>query len=83
MDMLGRVFDGMGHPKDGGPEIIPEKSMDINGSPINPAARDYPDEFIQTGISAIDGLMARFINNTVRSIAPVFLKSDIKKSASS
>ncbi|MCI8413143.1 MAG: V-type ATP synthase subunit B [Clostridia bacterium] len=56
MDMLGRVFDGMGHPKDGGPEIIPEKSMDINGSPINPAARDYPDEFIQTGISAIDGL---------------------------
>ncbi len=56
IDMLGRVFDGMGHPKDGGPEIIPEKSMDINGSPINPAARDYPDEFIQTGISAIDGL---------------------------
>lgn len=55
-DMLGRVFDGMGHPKDGGPEIIPEKSVDINGSPINPAARDYPDEFIQTGISAIDGL---------------------------
>lgn len=55
-DMLGRVFDGMGHPKDGGAEIIPEKSVDINGSPINPAARDYPDEFIQTGISAIDGL---------------------------
>lgn len=55
-DMLGRVFDGMGHPKDGGPEIIPEKSVDINGTPINPAARDYPDEFIQTGISAIDGL---------------------------
>ncbi|MCI8458128.1 MAG: V-type ATP synthase subunit B [Clostridia bacterium] len=55
-DMLGRVFDGMGHPKDGGPEIIPEKSVDINGAPINPAARDYPDEFIQTGISAIDGL---------------------------
>ena len=56
MDMLGRVFDGMGRPKDGGAEIIPEKSMDINGSPINPAARDYPDEFIQTGVSAIDGL---------------------------
>ena len=55
-DMLGRVFDGMGHPKDGGPEIIPEKSVDINGTPMNPAARDYPDEFIQTGISAIDGL---------------------------
>ena len=55
-DMLGRVFDGMGHPKDGGPEIIPEKSVDINGTPINPAARDYPDEFIQTGVSAIDGL---------------------------
>ncbi len=55
-DMLGRVFDGMGHPKDGGPEIIPEKSVDINGAPMNPAARDYPDEFIQTGVSAIDGL---------------------------
>ena len=55
-EMLGRVFDGMGRPKDGGPEIIPEKRMDINGQPINPAARDYPNEFIQTGISAIDGL---------------------------
>jgi len=55
-DMLGRVFDGMGRPKDGGAPIIPEKQMDINGSPINPAARDYPNEFIQTGISAIDGL---------------------------
>ena len=55
-DMLGRVFDGMGKPKDGGAEIIPEKRIDINGQPINPAARDYPDEFIQTGISAIDGL---------------------------
>lgn len=55
-DMLGRVFDGMGRPKDGGPEIIPEMRMDINGAPINPAARDYPSEFIQTGISAIDGL---------------------------
>ena len=55
-DMLGRVFDGMGNPRDGGAEIIPEKKMDINGEPINPAARDYPNEFIQTGISAIDGL---------------------------
>ncbi len=55
-DMLGRVFDGMGNPKDGGAPIIPEKKMDINGEPINPAARDYPNEFIQTGISAIDGL---------------------------
>lgn len=55
-DMLGRVFDGMGNPKDGGAPIIPEMKLDINGQPINPAARDYPDEFIQTGISAIDGL---------------------------
>jgi len=55
-DMLGRVFDGLGRPKDGGPKIIPEARKDINGSPINPAARDYPSEFIQTGISAIDGL---------------------------
>ena len=55
-DMLGRVFDGMGNPRDGGAAIIPEKKMDINGEPINPAARDYPNEFIQTGISAIDGL---------------------------
>lgn len=54
-DMLGRIFDGMGRPMDGGPEIIPEKRLDINGQPINPAARDYPDEFIQTGVSAIDG----------------------------
>ena len=56
MDMLGRVFDGMGMPKDGGPAIIPDKRMDINGEPLNPAARDYPSEFIQTGISVIDGL---------------------------
>lgn len=55
-DMLGRVFNGMGEPIDGGPEIIPDARLDINGSPINPAARDYPSEFIQTGISAIDGL---------------------------
>lgn len=55
-DILGRVFDGLGNPRDGGAPIIPEKRMNINGSPINPAARDYPDEFIQTGVSAIDGL---------------------------
>ncbi len=55
-DMLGRVFDGMGNPRDGGAPIIPKKKMDINGEPINPAARNYPNEFIQTGISAIDGL---------------------------
>ncbi len=55
-DMLGRVFNGMGKPIDGGAEIIPEDRLDINGQPINPAARDYPNEFIQTGISAIDGL---------------------------
>jgi V/A-type H+-transporting ATPase subunit B len=55
-DMLGRVFDGMGRPIDNGPAIIPEALKDINGTPLNPAARDYPAEFIQTGISAIDGL---------------------------
>ncbi len=55
-DMLGRVFDGLGRPIDGGPEIIPEKRLDVNGTPMNPAARSYPQEFIQTGISAIDGL---------------------------
>ena len=55
-DMLGRVFDGMGRPIDDGPEILADKYEDINGLPMNPAARDYPSEFIQTGISAIDGL---------------------------
>ncbi|MCI9135123.1 MAG: V-type ATP synthase subunit B [Lachnospiraceae bacterium] len=55
-DMLGRVFDGMGHPIDNGPEILPDERRDINGLPMNPAARDYPNEFIQTGVSAIDGL---------------------------
>ncbi len=55
-DMLGRVFNGMGEPIDGGPEILAEKRLDINGLPMNPAARDYPNEFIQTGISSIDGL---------------------------
>lgn len=55
-EILGRVFDGMGRPIDDGGEIIPEVVLDINGSPINPVARDYPSEFIQTGVSAIDGL---------------------------
>lgn len=55
-DMLGRVFDGLGAPRDGGPPIIPKQRLDINGAPINPYAREYPNEFIQTGISAIDGL---------------------------
>ena len=55
-DMLSRVFDGLGRPIDGGPEILPDKRVDINGLPMNPAARNYPQEFIQTGVSAIDGL---------------------------
>jgi V/A-type H+-transporting ATPase subunit B len=55
-DMLGRVFDGLGRPIDGGPNIIPEARLNINGIPMNPAARNYPSEFIQTGVSAIDGL---------------------------
>jgi V/A-type H+-transporting ATPase subunit B len=55
-DILGRIFDGLGRVRDGGPEIIPEVERDINGAPINPYAREYPNEFIQTGISAIDGL---------------------------
>lgn len=55
-DMLGRVFDGLGRPIDDGPEILPDERRDINGLPMNPAARAYPEEFIETGISAIDGL---------------------------
>ncbi len=55
-DMLGRVFNGMGEPMDNGPSLLYEKMMDINGTPINPAARAYPSEFIQTGVSSIDGL---------------------------
>ena len=55
-DIVGRVFDGSGRPKDRGPQIIAKKMLDINGSPINPDARDYPSEFIQTGISSIDGM---------------------------
>lgn len=55
-DMLSRVFDGLGRPIDGGPDILPDKRLDVNGTPMNPAARNYPQEFIQTGVSAIDGL---------------------------
>ena len=56
VDMLGRVFNGMGEPIDSGPRIIPEKTLNIGGVPMNPAARAYPSEFIQTGVSTIDGL---------------------------
>lgn len=56
LGMLGRILDGRGQPIDGGPDIIPEASLDINGLPINPAEREYPSEFVQTGISAVDGL---------------------------
>lgn len=56
LDMMGRVFDGLGSPRDDGPKIIPEKRLDINGLPLNPYARNYPSEFIQTGVSTIDGL---------------------------
>ena len=55
-DMIGRVFDGLGEPIDDGPKIIPEEKIDINGTAINPVSRDYPSEFIQTGVSVIDGL---------------------------
>ena len=75
-DMLGRVFDGMGNPKDGGSPTIPEMRLDVNGRPINPAMRDYPNEFIQTGISAIDGL-----NTLVRGQKlPVFSASGLPHS---
>lgn len=55
-DMQGRIFSGLGKPIDNAPQIIPEKKLDINGNPINPCARNYPNDFIQTGVSAIDGL---------------------------
>jgi V/A-type H+/Na+-transporting ATPase subunit B len=55
-DMLGRIFDGLGHPSDGYPEILSSDRRDVNGEPINPAARVYPRDFIQTGVSAIDGM---------------------------
>ncbi|MDZ4170838.1 MAG: V-type ATP synthase subunit B, partial [Methanobacteriaceae archaeon] len=56
LDMMGRIFDGTGKPIDGGPEIIPEKELDINGNPMNPSAREFPAEFIETGISTIDAM---------------------------
>jgi len=55
-EILGRVFGGLGRPRDGGPAIIPDRRADVNGAPINPCAREYPNEFIQTGVSPIDGL---------------------------
>ena len=55
-DLVGRIFDGAGRPRDNGPAVIPEKRLDINGNPINPSSRAYPSEFIQTGISTIDGM---------------------------
>jgi V/A-type H+-transporting ATPase subunit B len=55
-DLVGRIFDGAGRPRDAGPQIIAEKRLDINGEPINPSSRAYPSEFIQTGISTIDGM---------------------------
>jgi len=55
-DLIGRIFDGRGNPRDGGSQIIPKERLDIHGLPINPCARDYPSEFIQTGISAVDGM---------------------------
>ncbi|MBN2465217.1 V-type ATP synthase subunit B [candidate division WOR-3 bacterium] len=55
-EILGRVFGGLGRPRDGGPAIIPDRRVDVNGAPINPYAREYPNEFIQTGVSPIDGL---------------------------
>ena len=55
-DMLGRIFDGSGRPIDGGPRIIPDDYADVHGAPINPFAREYPREFIQTGLSCIDGM---------------------------
>jgi len=75
-DILGRVFDGMGRPIDGKDNIIPEVKKDINGNPLNPVARDYPNEFIQTGISAIDGL-----NTLVRGQKlPIFSSSGLPHS---
>ncbi|GAB6148636.1 ATP synthase subunit B [Stetteria hydrogenophila] len=55
-DMLGRVFNGLGEPIDGGPPVVAEEKRDVNGAPLNPAMREYPEDFIQTGISAIDGM---------------------------
>ncbi len=75
-DMLGRIFDGGGRPIDNGPEIIPEKWVNINGNPMNPFARDYPNEFIQTGISTID-----LLNTLVRGQKlPIFSGSGLPHS---
>lgn len=75
-DMLGRVFDGFGRPIDDGPSIIPEKWLNINGNPMNPYARDYPNEFIQTGISTID-----LLNTLVRGQKlPIFSGSGLPHS---
>ncbi len=57
-DMLGRIFNGSGRPQDGGPPVLPEDILDIQGQPINPSQRDYPEEMIETGISAIDTMMS-------------------------
>ena len=70
-DMLGRVFDGLGRPIDEGPEILPDARMDINGLPMNPAARSYPEEFIQTGVSAIDGLNTLVRGRSFQSSQPL------------
>ena len=76
-DMLGRVFNGMGQPIDGGPELLAEAHRDINGMPMNPAARAYPAEFIQTGVSTIDGL-----NTLVRGQKlPIFSASGLPHAA--
>ena len=75
-DMLGRVFDGFGRPIDDGPAIIPEKWLNINGNPMNPFSRDYPNEFIQTGISTID-----LLNTLVRGQKlPIFSGSGLPHS---
>lgn len=76
MDMLGRVFSGLGQPRDQGPKIIPEERLNIEGFPINPYARNYPSEFIQTGVSAIDGM-----NTMVRGQKlPIFSSSGLPHS---
>ena len=76
-DMLGRIFDGLGRPIDDGPEILPDRRDDINGLPMNPAARAYPAEFIQTGVSTIDGL-----NTLVRGQKlPIFSASGLPHAA--
>lgn len=72
-DILGRIFNGMGEPIDGKPNIIADKYVDVNGKPINPAARIYPSEFIQTGISSIDGLNTLVIGQKL----PIFSASGL------